>query len=216
MQVDCVFPRLISLPEMPCPYVGVWLPGTGISIKSPQSLALSRAYSFYSEGLYPFSDRIINVMQVLLGYYTPHLCTHTMVDADLLWPLLRVPLTHPHTWLHCPWPISATQCTNQSCKPPENKRCISAYCPEMRSPSSQWILLTWTALLLHTALLPPQAGCLLPPRCDKTHLLPYTAHLTPHHCNTCSAFTFLLTSKFTVRKTTTPKPHRLQLELSSN
>lgn len=103
-------------------------------IKSPQPLALSEAYSFYSKGLYPFSDRLTETVQVHLRYYISHLCTHAMVDAGLLWPHLRVPLTHPHAWLCCPWPISAAQCTKQSCKPPENKSRISSYCPEMRLP----------------------------------------------------------------------------------
>lgn len=111
--------------------VGHW------GFNSSQPLALSKAYSFYSEGLYPFSDRIIEVVQVLWGYYSPHHPAYTMVDADLLSTPLRVPSIHPHVWLCCPWPISATQYTNQSCQTPENKSCISSYCPKIHPPLTQ-------------------------------------------------------------------------------
>lgn len=185
-------------------------------IKSLQPLALSKASSFYSEGPYPFSNRIIEVVQVLLGYYTL-----TFV------PTLRWMQAFPGHLSECLWhtltPACAVPGPSQSPSPqtsPAKHQKTKAASP---LPVPKCSRLGRSEFSSHgqpcscTLRIPPlQGSCLLPPRRDRTRLLPYTVHLPPHHRNACSAFTSLLTSKFTARKAATPKSHGLELELSLN
>lgn len=140
--------------------------------------------------MYPFSEvteafvRLTEVVKVVLGCYTPHLCTCVKVVAGRNPPATsQTAFGPPHTWLCWPWAVSATQCTTRPYKTPESQSCFSSYHPKTHLPSPQWILFTW---IPHTERASSTSQLLAP---DKTHLLPWTLHLSPQYCNTSSAFT---------------------------
>lgn len=152
-------------------------------------------------------------MQVLLEYYTSHLFLYTMVNASLLWPLLRVPLTDPDARLRSACSVLATSAKSSSAKHQRTKPVFPlTVLKHAHSHQSEFSSRRWHCSCT-PCIPPPQASCLLSPH-DKTYLLLFVSLLTTS--TNCSAFTFLLNSKFTARKTTTPKSHKFGLEFNSN